>query len=114
MLAANRRRRVSGPKRRLAQPGEHVRIGVGTREAGFGQRQRRVERDGGELTPQQCVFALFAQPHRHLRRAAQAQEGNLVDALQQRIQAAEVRQQHRCRFGADAGHAGDVVDGIAA
>lgn len=60
------------------------------------------------------MFALFAQPHRHLCGATQAQKWEFVHALQQGIQAAEMRQQYCGGLGADAGHTRNVVDGIAA
>ncbi len=57
---------------------------------------------------------MLAQPRRATGRAAQAQEGDFVDAFEQDIQAAEVGEQGRGGLGADAGHAGDVVHRVAA
>ncbi len=54
-----------------------------------------------------------AQPLGAGLRAAQAQVGHLVDALQQRIERAEMGEQRRGRLRADARHAGDVVDRVA-
>jgi len=58
------------------------------------------------------MFALLAQAPGHLRCAAQAQEGHLIDPRDQGVQVAEVRQQYRSGFGADAADPGDVVDRI--
>ena len=76
-------------------------------------RQRRIQRDRGELPPQQCVLALFAQAHGQLRRPAQAQERHLVDPRQQGIQRLEMREQDCGRLRADAGDPRDVVHRVA-
>src|SRR3546814_1777712 len=59
-------------------------------------------------------LAMQAQFRAGLRGAAEAQVGDFVDALKQRVEAVEVGQQHRRGLGADAGYAGDVVDRVAA
>ena len=112
--AVCRRRRVSGPKRsashsasswppsaapranagRLPSSGASSAIVVSRRQSRASSRCRRS----------------FA---RGLRRASEAQELHFVDAREQVIEAAEMGQQDRRSLGADAGHAGDVVDRIA-
>src|SRR3546814_5256552 len=76
--------------------------------------QRCIQGDGRKLAAQQCLLAMQAQFRAGLRGAAEAQVGDLVDALEQRVEAVEVGQQHRRGLGADAGHTGDVVDRVAA
>src|SRR3546814_1078591 len=60
------------------------------------------------------LFGVFAQFHSASGGAAQAQEGDFVDAVEQDVEAAEVAEQGGGGFCTDTGHAGDVVHGIAA
>ena len=75
--------------------------------------QGRVQCDGGQLPPEQGVFPLFAQAQGHRGGAAQAQEGDFVNAGQQGVEIAEMRQQDGCGLRADAADARNVVHRIA-
>ena len=98
---------------RIGQAREHVAIGRAAGVAVGDIAQGGVQCDGGQLPPEQGVFALFAQAHSHRGGAAQAQEGDFVHACKQGVEIAEMRQQDGRGLRTDAADARNVVHRIA-
>jgi hypothetical protein len=73
-----------------------------------------IERDACKPATEQGLLGVFTQARGTGGGAADAQVGNLVDAFQDRVEAAEMGKQRGGGLGADTGHPRDVVDGIAA
>ncbi len=110
---ARQRERVSGPKRRRSSSTSNSAWSSTDQAVAAIRGHRRIQRDAGQGAAEHRLFSILLQADVSLASAAQTQVRNFLDARIQGFQRIEMREQGRRRLGADARHAGNVVDRIA-